>query len=55
MLKMTETEARQYVENEGLEWEDHPELVRECADCEQWVLVDDFCGTHDCCDACLDW
>lgn len=53
MLKMTEEEARQHVEAEGLNWDDAPEVVRECSSCGSWVQVDDFCGEEDCCDDCL--
>lgn len=53
MLKMTESEARQYVEQEmGGDWEDSPEYVRYCCECGCWVDVDDYSGDLDKCDDC---
>lgn len=52
MIKMTEAEARQYVEGVTGDWEDRSEYVRECPECGMWVHVDDFCGGEDRCDDC---
>ncbi len=52
MFKMTEEEARQYVEGVYGNWEDRSEYVRECPECGMWVHVDDFCGSEDRCDDC---
>lgn len=53
MLKMTESKARQYVEQEmGGDWEDRSEYVRYCCECGSWVDVDDYSGNLDKCDDC---
>lgn len=52
MIKMTEAEARRYVEGGNGDWEDRSEYVRECPVCGMWAHVDDFCGSEDRCDDC---
>lgn len=52
MVRLTEAQARQEVADHGLDWEDRAEVVRYCAECGYWVLVDDYCGDKDHCDDC---
>lgn len=50
---MNDNQAIEYVEQQGLTWEDRSEIVRHCTSCDKWVDVDKYNGTYDGCDDCV--
>jgi len=59
IMKHSEKEARKCVQNHGLTWDKHGEILRQCSICEAYVSVYNFSSEHNrrfacVCHACID-